>query len=58
MGIAVGQAAPAVKVAADNEFGEQARSGLRYLGRNRQLILGLALLGCRSPAEVTRSHIK
>src|SRR5258708_31849593 len=45
MGIAVGQAAPTINVSAESQFGEQARSGLRYLGRNRQLILGLALLG-------------
>src|ERR1700716_4198716 len=45
MGIAVGQAAPTLEVPAGNQFGDQARSGFRYLGRNRQLILGLALLG-------------
>src|SRR5438477_12711390 len=44
MGIAVGQAAPSIEVPAENQFGEQTRSGLRYLGRNRQLILGIALL--------------
>ena len=45
MGIAVGQSAPTVHVVDENAFSEQARSGLRYLGRNRQLILGLVLLG-------------
>jgi peptide/nickel transport system permease protein len=45
MGIAVGQAAPTIKAPAESQFGEQTRSGLRYLARNRQLILGLALLG-------------
>src|SRR5713226_7296596 len=45
MGIAVGQAAPTLELPAENRFGEQTRSGLRYLGRNRQLILGLTLLG-------------
>ncbi len=45
MGIAVGQAAPTVELSRGNQFGDQARSGFRYLGRNRQLILGLVLLG-------------
>jgi peptide/nickel transport system permease protein len=45
VGIAVGQSAPTIDVRADNAFGNQARDGLRYLGRNRQLILGLVLLG-------------
>src|SRR5438132_10926129 len=45
MGIAVGQAAPTINAPAESQFGEQARSGLRYLARNRQLILGLTLLG-------------
>src|SRR5258708_36678550 len=45
MGIAVGQAAPPIQAPAESRVGEQARSGLRYMGRNRQLILGLALLG-------------
>jgi peptide/nickel transport system permease protein len=45
MGIAVGQAAPTINAPAESQFGDQARSGLRYLARNRQLILGLALLG-------------
>jgi peptide/nickel transport system permease protein len=45
MGIAVGQAAPSVELSTGNQFGDQARSGFRYLGRNRQLILGLVLLG-------------
>jgi hypothetical protein len=41
VGIAVGQAAPTIEVAAGHRGQEQARSGLRYLGRNRQLVLGL-----------------
>src|ERR687888_2808480 len=45
MGITVGQAAPTIEVPAENQFREQARGGLRYLARNRQLILGLTLLG-------------
>jgi peptide/nickel transport system permease protein len=45
VGIAVGQAAPSIEVPVENRFGEQTRSGLRYLARNRQLILGLSLLG-------------
>jgi peptide/nickel transport system permease protein len=46
VGIAIGQPAPTItEVPVETAFGEQARSGLRYLGRNRQLILGLALLG-------------
>jgi len=45
MSIAVGQAAPSIEIPVENQFGEQARGGLRYLGRNRQLILGLVMLG-------------
>ncbi len=45
MGIALGQSAPTIDVPTQSAFGEQARGGLRYLGRNRQLILGLVLLG-------------
>jgi peptide/nickel transport system permease protein len=45
VGIAVGQAAPTIEAPAENQFRGQARSGLSYLGRNRQLILGLVLLG-------------
>ncbi len=45
MGIAIGQAAPTVEVPEENQVGDQARSGLRYLGRNKQLIVGLVLLG-------------
>jgi peptide/nickel transport system permease protein len=45
VGIAVGQAAPALEVGADHQLQDQARSGLRYLGRNRQLVFGLSLLG-------------
>jgi peptide/nickel transport system permease protein len=43
--VAVGQSAPILKVQHESEFGNQARSGLRYLGRNRQLIVGIVLLG-------------
>src|SRR5438477_2354430 len=64
MGIAVGQAAPSIEVPAENQFGEQTRSGLRYLGRNRQLILGIALLSALAlfvivghlVYDVSRSH--
>jgi peptide/nickel transport system permease protein len=45
VGVAVGQSAQTIEVAAQGGFQDQARSGLRYLGRNRQLILGLVLLG-------------
>ncbi len=45
MGIAVGQAAPPVEVASEHQFQHQAVSGLRYIGRNRQLMLGLSMLG-------------
>jgi hypothetical protein len=45
MGITVGQAAPTIDIPVENQLGERARGGLRYLARNRQLILGLTLLG-------------
>src|ERR687885_317281 len=45
MGISVGQAAPTIEIPVENQLGERARGGLRYLARNRQLILGLTLLG-------------
>src|ERR1700737_943198 len=45
MGIAVGQAAPSISVPAENQLRERGRDGLRYLLRNRQLMLGLILLG-------------
>ena len=45
MGITVGQAAPTIEIPVENQFGERARGGLRYLARNRQLVLGLAMLG-------------
>lgn len=45
MGVAVGQAAPTIEVAPEHQVQDQARAGLRYLGRNRQLILGIVLLG-------------
>ena len=45
MGIAVGQAAPPVEVPVGGRLGERTRGGLRYLGRNRQLVLGIVLLG-------------
>jgi peptide/nickel transport system permease protein len=45
VGIAVGQSAPTVEVAAESAFQDQARSGLRYLARNRQLVIGLVVLG-------------
>jgi peptide/nickel transport system permease protein len=45
MGIAIGQAAPTVETPTEGGFQDQARGGLRYLGRNRQLIIGLVFLG-------------
>jgi peptide/nickel transport system permease protein len=45
VGVALPQAAPTIEVPAENQFRGQARGGLRYLARNRQLILGLTLLG-------------
>jgi peptide/nickel transport system permease protein len=45
MGVAVGQAAPGIEVSTKNQVASQARNGLAYLGRNRQLIFGLTLLG-------------
>jgi peptide/nickel transport system permease protein len=45
MNVAVGQAPSVVEVPAENQFRGQARSGLRYLGRNHQLVIGLVLLG-------------
>src|SRR5918912_2294173 len=44
MSVAVRPAAPPVELPSGG-LGERARSGLRYLGRNRQLIMGLVLLG-------------
>src|ERR671939_2049814 len=45
MGITVGQAAPPIELPVENQLGERARGGLRYLARNRQLLLGVTLLG-------------
>ncbi len=45
MGVAVGQAAPPISIPAENQLRERGRDGLRYLVRNRQLMLGLILLG-------------
>jgi peptide/nickel transport system permease protein len=45
MGIAVGQAAPTISVPVENQLRERGRDGLRYMLRNRQLMLGLVLLG-------------
>ncbi|HEY3061452.1 MAG TPA: ABC transporter permease [Chloroflexota bacterium] len=45
MGVALGQAAPPIDVPSENQWSGQARGGLRYLARNRQLILGLVMLG-------------
>jgi len=44
MSLAVGQAAPTLEAPAENALRGQARSGLQYLSRNRQLIFGLVLL--------------
>lgn len=45
MGIAVGQAAPTVQAPVESQLRGQARSGLQYLGRNKQLLVGLIMLG-------------
>jgi peptide/nickel transport system permease protein len=45
MGIAIGQAAPTIETPSQGGFQDQARGGLRYLGRNRQLVIGLVFLG-------------
>src|SRR5215469_11550394 len=45
MSIAVGQAAPTVEVPVESPWRGRTRGGLRYLARNRQLILGLSLVG-------------
>jgi peptide/nickel transport system permease protein len=42
--MAVGQA-PTVEVPVEAQWRGQARSGLRYLGRNKQLLVGLVMLG-------------
>jgi peptide/nickel transport system permease protein len=45
MSIAVGQSAPTIEAPAQSAWRGQARGGLRYLARNRQLIFGLSLIG-------------
>jgi peptide/nickel transport system permease protein len=45
MSVAVGQAPSVVDIPTENDFRGQARSGLRYLARNRQLVVDLVLLG-------------
>jgi peptide/nickel transport system permease protein len=45
MSVAVGQAAPTVEVPVESPWRGRTRGGLRYLGRNRQLIFGLSLIG-------------
>ena len=45
MGIAVGQAAPTVQTPVESQFRGQARSGLQYIARNQQLLIGLIMLG-------------
>src|SRR5215471_19096489 len=45
MGIAVGQAAPTVQAPVESQVRDQARSGLQYIGRNKQLLVGLIMLG-------------
>jgi peptide/nickel transport system permease protein len=43
---AVGQApAPIVEVPVESQWRGQARSGLQYLGRNRQMLIGIVMLG-------------
>ncbi len=44
MGVAIGQAAPSIEVPAENQWRGQARSGLRYMLRNRQMALGIVML--------------
>lgn len=44
MGVAIGQAAPSIEVPAENQWQGQARSGLRYMLRNRQMVLGIVML--------------
>jgi peptide/nickel transport system permease protein len=45
MTVAVGQAPSVTNAPARGQFGSQARGGLQYLGRNRQLVIGIILLG-------------
>jgi peptide/nickel transport system permease protein len=45
VGIAVGQAAPTVQTPVEGQLQGHARSGFQYLGRNKQLIVGLVMLG-------------
>jgi peptide/nickel transport system permease protein len=45
MGVAIGQAAPTVEAPVETQTGGQARSGLQYIGRNKQLLVGLVMLG-------------
>jgi len=45
MSLAVGQAAPTLEAPATSPLRGQARGGLRYLSRNRQLVFGLTLIG-------------
>jgi peptide/nickel transport system permease protein len=45
VGIAVGQAAPTVQAPVESQIRGQARSGLQYIARNQQLLVGLIMLG-------------
>src|SRR5436190_1190912 len=45
MGIAVGQAAPTVEAPVESQLRGQALSGLQYVARNKQLLIGLIMLG-------------
>src|SRR2546429_3512133 len=45
MGIAVGQAAPTVEAPVESQLRGQARGGLRYIARNKQLLVGVIMLG-------------
>jgi len=45
MGIAVGQAAPSIEAPVESQARGQARSWLQYVGRNKQLLIGVIMLG-------------
>jgi peptide/nickel transport system permease protein len=44
MSVAVGQATPVADAPVEHRLADQGRSGLRYLGRNRQLGVGIVIL--------------
>jgi peptide/nickel transport system permease protein len=45
MGIAIGQAAPTIEAPVESQLRGQARSGFQYVARNKQLLVGLVMLG-------------